>query len=523
MKHLFIVLSCFTSATVSAQTITTFAGTGTGGPLGDGGPATAASILAANSGAFDKHGNYYVAEILGHRVRKIAPDGIITTVAGTGSSGYNGDNIPATTAKLFSPTAVAIDTGDNIYICDLSNLRIRRVDAVTGIITTFAGTGTLGYNGDNIPATSAQIAASQDICLDKLANLYIADQGNNRIRKVDASGTITTVAGYGGFSSTGTGDGGPATNATFNFIFGIALDDTGNIFIADYNGAKVRKVNTAGFISTVAGTGTYPYIGDNIDAASAQMNPTKLTFDKAGHLTIADKYSRRVYKIDDLNVLHLIAGNGAAGFAGDNGPATAASTDFPAGLVYDDCGNLLIAESTNYRVRKITYPQVPGISITGSTVATIGSTITVTALITNAGSNYFINWYNNGSLFNTTTIPTVSYTKTAANDLITATVYGCSDSSTSSTLTITDTTVGVSVTRAPYVFSFPNPAGNQLHVQLVNPATYRLMTMDGKSVLAGITNAGQNSIDISCLPSGQYILELTYGTGEQTITKVVKQ
>lgn len=363
MKTLVIFIFMLIGAYADAQTITTIAGGGT--MVGDGGPATAAILNAANGGAFDKHGNYYVCEAIGNRVRKISPSGIITRVAGTGGTGYNGDGIPATSAKLFEPSGAILDTFGNVYINDLSNFRIRKVDAITGLISTIAGTGVAGFFGENIPATDAQLGGVNDICFDKFGNMYLGDYVNHRVRKINTSGIISTFAGTGGLSSTGTGDGGPATAATFNIIAGLVADDSGNVYVADGNAAKVRKINTAGIITTIAGTGVYPYIGDGIPATDAQIHPIRLTFDNAKNLVIADDANYRVLKIDNAGIIHNIAGNGGTGHSGDGGPATAATVDFPAGIVYDTCGNLYIAESDNKDVRKVTFN--PACSLIDST------------------------------------------------------------------------------------------------------------------------------------------------------------
>jgi sugar lactone lactonase YvrE len=357
MKPILLVFVCLLSLSVKSQIITTFAGNGTAsGISGDGGQATAASINGANGGVFDENGNYFIAEINGHRIRKVTPNGIISSIAGNNIGGFSSDGIAATLAKLNTPTSVQIDKEGNLYIVDANNYRIRKVESLSGNISTIAGTGVSGYNGDNIPATNAQISVSEDLCFDKVGNIYISDKDNFRVRKIDTFGIITTVAGNGGFSATGTGDGGAATNATFNWIAGLVVDNDGNIYIADFNAGKIRKVDAVtGIITTIAGNGNYVYVGDNIPATNAQINPIRLTFDRSNNLVIADKYNRRILRIDDDGIIHTIAGNGMSGYSGDGGPATAASFNFPAGVVYDTCGNLYIAESTNRRVRKVSF------------------------------------------------------------------------------------------------------------------------------------------------------------------------
>ena len=325
---------------------------------------------------FDKHGNFYICEGLGQRVRKVSLTGIISRVAGTGSSGASGDGGAATSAQLNTPTDVALDTFGNIYISALNNFKVRKVNAITGVINTVVGTGTAGYNGDGILATTAQIQGNEQIWVDVAGNIFICDRDNFRVRKVNTSGIISTVAG-GNFSGTGTGDGGLATAATFNMITGVAVDKNGNIFIADYNAAKVRKVDSAGIISTIAGNGTPSYIGDNIPATAAQIAPLRLTFDTSMNLVIADKYNHRIFKIDNFGIIHCIAGNGASGFTADGALATAASLDFPAGISYDPCGNLYIAEAINKRVRKVLFNPTCSIASLNTEIASIQENISI--------------------------------------------------------------------------------------------------------------------------------------------------
>ena len=338
LKCVFFILFLLLSIASKAQTITIFAGTG-GGYGGDGGPATAAGMPDPGGGTYDHYGNYYFADCLpGHRIRKISASGIISTIAGTGTAGFNGDNIPATTAKLNEPDAVQLDSLGNLYIVDAANNRIRKVDVNTGVITTVAGNGSGNYSGDSGPATAAMIYGPQDICFDKYGNLYIADVFNQRIRKVNALGIITTVAGTGipGYS----GDNGPATAAEIRSPTGITIDSTGNLFITDNVNNYVRKISSSGIITTIAGNGIPTYNGDGIPATAAQISPNKLAVDAFGQLYIGDTYNSRVYKIDSTGILYTIGGNGGTGLSGYGGPATAASVYSPTGLTFDVCGNL---------------------------------------------------------------------------------------------------------------------------------------------------------------------------------------
>ena len=248
--------------TYSPGVITTVAGTGVAGFNGNGIAATSAEIHADDNGpAMDGAGNLYFGDLYNYEVRKVtAATGLISTVAGTGAAGYNGDNIAATSATV-APESVAIDGAGNIYIADGGNNRIRKVTAATGLISTIAGTGASGYNGDNIAATTAQVGNPYEIAVDGLGNVFISDTANHRIREVSAAtGIITTVAGTGtgGYS----GDNGAATSAEISNPRGIAVDATDNLYIADYGNERIRKVSIAGVITTVAGNGLNGYAGD---------------------------------------------------------------------------------------------------------------------------------------------------------------------------------------------------------------------------------------------------------------------
>jgi len=330
-------------------TITTVAGGGSASP-GDGGPATSASLAFPAGVAVDAAGNLYIAEEWG-RVRKVAPPGIITTVAGS-ISAYPGDGVPATSVSLSYPSGVALDAAGNLYIAE--NNRIRKVSPL-GIISTVAGSGTYGFGGDGGPATSALLQCYPgSLTVDAAGNLYIADAGNNRIRSVSPSGIISTVAGGG---SAYPGDGGPATKSALSGPVSIAVDAAGSLYIADQYNQRVRKVDLSGVISTVAGNGAYKFAGDGGPATSASLNqPWSVAVDATGSLYIADQYNQRVRLVSSSGAISTVAGSGARGFSGDGGAATSAWLNCPTGAVADAAGNLYIADRYNARIRKVSPP-----------------------------------------------------------------------------------------------------------------------------------------------------------------------
>ena len=331
---------------VSGGTITTVAGSGVGGFSGDGGPASSASLSNPTGLALDSAGNLYIADTYNQRIRRVS-GGTITTVAGNGSKGPSGDGGPATSASLNGPSGVAVDSAGSLYIADAFNWRIRKVSG--GTITTVAGNGNRGFSGDGGPATSASLGQSFGVAVDPTGNLYIADEGNSRIRKV-SGGTITTVAGNG--SQGLYGDGGPATSASLNYPNGAAVDSAGNLYIADTYNYRIRKVS-GGTISTVAGNGKHFFSGDGGPATSASLwYPFGVAVDSAGNLYIADTYNHRIRKVSG-GTITTVAGNGSGGSSGDGGPATSASLSLPRGAAVDSAGNLYIADTANNRIRKV--------------------------------------------------------------------------------------------------------------------------------------------------------------------------
>jgi sugar lactone lactonase YvrE len=344
--------------TVATGIITTVAGTGVGGFAGDGGQATAARLQNPTGVAATASGDLYIADRYNHRIRKVsASTGVITTVAGSGTAGYGGDNGAATAAQLYYPYAVAVDAAGNLFIADTNNNRIRKVTAATGIITTIAGNGNTGYNGDG-PAIGASLYSPDGVAVDASGNVYISDQYNYRVRKVNpATGIISTVAGTGtaGFS----GEAGPAISAKIYLPVGLAVDASGNLYFADYYNDRIRKVTVAtGIITTVAGSassGTFG--GDGGDATAAQIaRPTAVALDSSGSLYIADMSNQRVRKVGvpvATRVLSTPAGNGSTPYNGE-GPAIGAALNTPDGVATDSSGNIYIADLYHDRIRKVT-------------------------------------------------------------------------------------------------------------------------------------------------------------------------
>jgi hypothetical protein len=387
------------------------------GFAGDGGPATAATLASPRGLGFDSAGNLLIADTNNHRVRRVdRSTGTIDTVAGSGPAypnpgAFGGDGGPATAARLWYPVGLATDTAGNVFIADVSNVRIRRVDAATQFISTVAGNGTVGFSGDGGAATSAALNYPIGVLVDGSGNLYIGDSFNHRVRRVAAAtGFISTFAGNGVNSSTG--DGGPATSAAVPFPSAMALEPSGSLLIVTWGANRIRRVNLAtnvittaagnndwagdggpgtgaileyayhlaasaagdvyvadqennrvrryrpstGVVTTVAGSSyTDQFGGDGGPATSAFLNtPRGVALDGAGNLFIADFLNHRVRRVDAATgVITTVAGNGTAGFGGDGGPATSANLNGPNGVALDGAGNLFIADRLNHRIRRV--------------------------------------------------------------------------------------------------------------------------------------------------------------------------
>jgi len=321
--------------------------------------------------AIDRFDNLYVTEWFGSQVVKVTPDGVATTIAGTGDGGFSGDGGPATAAQLGGPSGAALDIYGNLYIADTGNHRIRKI-AADGTISTIAGAGSCGFSGDGGAALAAQLCQPAEVAFDTSGNLYVADYGNRRVRRIACvltvfscaapSGTITTVAGNGQndpalYEQTSSGDGGPAIRATFNSLGGIAYDAAGNLYAADSLANSVRKIAPDGTITTIAGTGLRGYAGDGGPATQALLfRPASVCVGPDGSVYVISGDSR-IRKITPDGIISLVAGdgnnNGPIRSQGDGGLAVNATINEPGGIAFDAQGNMYIADTSNARARKV--------------------------------------------------------------------------------------------------------------------------------------------------------------------------
>ncbi|MES2701663.1 MAG: T9SS type A sorting domain-containing protein [Bacteroidota bacterium] len=418
------------------QTITTYAGTGVSGNSGDGGPATSALLSTPKNVAIDGAGNKYI--VSGNVIRRVTPAGVISTFAGMGATGFAGDGGPATLALLNGPTGVTVGPSGNIYIADRFNNRVRMVNT-SGIISTVAGNGTYASSGDGGTATAASIAWPANVAFDGSGNMYIAEQAGERVRKVTIFGAISTVAGSGcvgcGLYS---GDGGPATAARFDGPYGIVIDPVGRIIVSDLYNNRVRMIDTSGIISTLAGNGLGAYTGDGVLAyTTALYHPSGIALDLLGNLYIADADNNRIRKVLTSGVITTFAGTGVPGFSGDGGNADAAQLQSPAGVVVDGTGNVYIADANNHRVRRVSCPGLPVAgAITGP------STVCEDAIIT---------------LSDTSTGTWTSSDTSKATISPTGVVTGVAGGVTTISFTVVNSCGSATVTKTVTVNALPNP------------------------------------------------------------------
>jgi Secretion system C-terminal sorting domain len=439
MKTYIALLFILLPGYLLSQNIATIAGTGVAGFSGDGGPAISAQLNRPLRVKLNSLGEILIADDFNNVVRKINTSGTITTYAGNGIVGYSGDGGPSTNASLWGPQDVAFDALGNMYIADGGNNVIRKINSA-GTITTIAGTGTAGYSGDNGNATAAQLYDPFGIVFDNSGNLYFSDAGNHRIRKINNSGIITTFAGtgIGGYS----GDGGPATSSKLKLPGYLGMSSTGEIYVPDWPNHCVRKINNAGIITTVVGNGTPGQNGDGGLAINALLSsPESVVFDNYGNYYISSYGTCTIRKVNNIGIISTVVGNNICGFGGDGGNAISAEINQEAICsAVDLAGNLYIADSKNNRIRKVN--------------------------------------------FNTSTL---------------------------------NLAVGI-------ISIYPNPTNDIITIENVTDYTgYRVLNPLGRFVLQGIVSKGSNSISLHALPQGIYLLEFTDAEGNRSINKIIKE
>jgi trimeric autotransporter adhesin len=347
--------------------ITNVAGIGVPGFFGDGGLATNAALYGPTGLAIAPDGSLIISDTVNYRIRRVAPTGIITTIAGSGFGGFSGDGGLATAAGLYFPSGIAADGAGNIYVADSDNQRVRKI-APNGIITTVAGTGVAGFSGDGGPAVNAQLNGPLAVAVSPAGDIYISDD-NSRIRQVDSGGTISTFAGDGidGFS----GDGGLALGAQVSLPSAMAFDSSGSLYFVDAFNSRVRVISPNGIINTIIGNGTVGYSGDGGSALAAQIvQPASVALGPDGSLYIPSPSNQAVRKVSTSGFVSTLAGTGISGFSGDSGPAALAALNQPNSVAVDSHGNAFISDSQNFRIRR-----VDAVSGVISTIAGNGSFI----------------------------------------------------------------------------------------------------------------------------------------------------
>jgi hypothetical protein len=352
-----LILLVLETGMLGAQnyTINTIAGNGTQGFSGDGGSASNAKLNSPSGVAFDNHGHILIVDHQNARIRKVDKNtGVITTIAGNGVAGFSGDGGPATAAQLNNPTGVHVVSNGHILIVDHANARIRKVDGNTGIITTIAGNGVHGFSGDGGPATQASLKFPKGVCTNSVGDIFIADEGNSRVRMIDhANGKISTFAGNGLFGFLG--DGGLALLAMLNSPSHVAVDNNDHVLIVDHANARIRKVNkNTGIITTIVGNGILGFGGDGGLATLASLkSPSHIFVHSNNHIHIVDQMNMRIRKVDaNTGIITTIVGNGIAGFSGDGGDALLAQLNAPACLAINTNDVIIIADQLNHRIRQ---------------------------------------------------------------------------------------------------------------------------------------------------------------------------
>lgn len=428
-----LILLIILSFAAKAQIIRTIVGTGSLGSAysGDGGQAAVAAIGCPYDVVVDTAGNIYFTDNANHVVKKVRPNGIMSTICGNGVPVYSGDGGPATAASLASPTAIVLDATGNLIVGDATNKVVRKITPA-GIISTIAGNHSVsGFGGDGGPATAAGLGSVSGLAYDAVGNLYIAD-GNARVRKVNTAGIISTVAGNGGLGYAG--NGGPATAASFDGISDVAVDAAGNLYIADRNNYALRKVNSiSGIVTVIAGQGTTASgsTGDGGPATAARLNGTAgLMFDAAGYLYLTEQNVNKIRRISPTGIITTYAGSIGAGFSGDGGAPTSAKLSAPAQICFDSRGNTYICDKGSAatsgspwgrRIRQIFKVDTFHLTVTPSPVLCGNTAATFTAHPTHAYYSYSYKWRVNGVVVGGNA-PVYASTTVHNNDTVTCTI-----------------------------------------------------------------------------------------------------
>ena len=405
------------------QIIVTAAGTGSGTYSGDGGPATAAALHTPHGITFDASGNLYICDVNNNRIRKVTPAGVISTIAGTGVAGDSPDGAQATATNVYQPFDVVVDAAGNIYYCDQNNSKVKKINT-SGIVTTIAGTSAYGFSGDGGPATSASLSKPTGLVFDGSGNLFFADQFNHRIRKISPSGIITTVAGTG--SAAYGGDGGPATAASLSFPNFLSLDNSGNVLITDNGNHRIRKLTPAGIITTIVGNGSATFGGDGGQATAASIwYPGEALMDPAGNIYVSDNINNRIRKVTPAGIISTFCGTGSGTYCGDGGAPALACINGPVDVAIDAAGSLYISDLANNRVRKIIMGNSPPYFTAG---ASASLTICQNATATNISSLLAVSDTNSGQTLTWSLLlapshgtASVAYTTTSTGTTVTPT------------------------------------------------------------------------------------------------------
>ena len=420
---------------------------------------------------------------------------IITTVAGNGGGGFTGDGVQATTTQLKNPADVAVDAVGNVYIADFSNCRIRKVNT-SGVISTIAGNGACGFSGDGGVAAAAQLNGVTGVAVDATGNIYIADAYNHRVRKISSSGTITTIAGNGtpGYS----GDGAQATLCNLYYAWSVRVDGSGNVFIADYGNNRIRKISNSGIITTVAGNGTAGFSGDGFAATSAQLNsPQGLALDAAGNIFVSDKLNHRIRKINSSGIISTYGGSGNQGYYGNGIPAVNANLNTPLGISTDGMGNVYIADYLNNIIRMIN----------------------TSGIITDAVASGVPGYFGDGGTALSAQIfqPWGVFSDPTGNIWV-ADTYNHRVRSVNSVLGINQ--IGVKES----LLLYPNPTVDVVNLELNSYSKIVITDLLGEEVIIIFGSEGKSRIDIKNIPNGIYFLKtISLETGNIAIGKIIKQ